>query len=299
MKRGDDDSWDLASSVGATASMVATARTVASRQPNRLIDDPYAEVLVRAAGVDLFCRLAGGSLAYEDVGPGWMPEFFGIRARFFDRFVAAALSGSTRQVVVVGSGLDSRAYRLEWPLRTVVYEIDLPKVIEFKATTLARAGARPRTESRTVGTDLRQDWATALRDAGFDPSRPTAWIAEGPMIGYLPGEAQDRLLGQITALSAPGSQLAADHLPADSPSIGSLILEVAQTWKENGFDVDFGNLTYSHDRNDAEKFLRTHGWFVSACTITDLITAAGLSTHGLDTDPSRHGAIHYFTAARC
>lgn len=83
------------------------------------------------------------------------------------------------------------------------------------------------------------------------------------------------------------------------PSIGSLILEVAQTWKENGFDVDFGNLTYSHDRNDAETFLRTHGWFVSAYTITDLITAAGLASHGRDTDPGRHGAVHYLTATRC
>jgi methyltransferase (TIGR00027 family) len=299
MNRSENDSWDLASSVGATASMVAAARAVATRRTDPLVHDPYAEVLVRAAGVDLFSRLASGSLEFEDVGPGWLPEFFGIRACFFDRFVATALSGSTRQVVIVGSGLDSRAYRLEWPAGTVVYEIDLPKVIEFKATTLAREGARPRTEVRMVGADLRQDWPAALCHAGFDPSRPTVWLVEGLMIGYLPGDAQDRLLGHITALSSVASQLVADHLHADSPSVGSFLLEVAETWKQSGFDVDFGNLTYAHDRNDAEKFLHTHDWVTDAYTITDLIEGAGLTTHSLDTGPDSHGAIHYLIATRC
>src|SRR5690242_13552738 len=216
MTRTENDSWDLAGSVGITATMVATARAVATRQSNPLIDDPFAEVLVRAAGVDFFSRLASGFLKYDEVGPAWMPEFFAVRARFFDDFVPDAVSARTRQVVIVGSGLDSRAYRLRWPSDTVIYEIDQPAVVKFKTTTLA-GGAEPRAELRTVGTDLRQDWPSALRNAGFDPARPTVWLAEGLMIGYLPGEAQHRLLGQITALSAPGSRLAADHLPPDSP----------------------------------------------------------------------------------
>jgi methyltransferase (TIGR00027 family) len=136
----------------------------------------------------------------------------------------------------------------------------------------------------------------ALRDAGFDPTRPTAWIIEGLMIGYLPGDAQDRLLGQVTALAAPGSRLAADHLPADSPSIGSLIGNVAQTWKQSGFEVNFGNLTYPHDRSDAENYLKSHSWFVSGHTIIDLLAAVEVSTHGLNTGAELHGAIHYLTA---
>jgi methyltransferase (TIGR00027 family) len=298
MTRTEDDSWDLASSVGVTASMVATARAVATRQPNPLINDPYAEVLVHAAGVDFFSRLACGCLEYDEVGPAWLADFFGVRALFFDDFLPDAVSGCIRQVVIVGSGLDSRAYRLHWPSGTVVYEIDQPKVIKFKTTTLAGAGAKPRAELRTVGTDLRQDWPTALRDAGFDPGAPTAWILEGLMIGYLPGEAQDRLLRRITALSAAGSRLAADHLPADSPSLGSLVYEATQGWKQYGFDIDFGTITYPHDRNNADEALRADGWSVIEHTITDLLTAAQLTTHSLETGPDRHGAIKYLTATR-
>ncbi|MGY4651462.1 SAM-dependent methyltransferase [Mycobacterium sp. URHB0021] len=298
MTGSENDSWELVSSVGAAASMAAAARAAATRRPNSLIDDPYAEVLVRAAGVDLFARLASGSLEYEDVGPGCLPEFFAVRTRFFDDFVTRVMAGTARQLVIVASGLDSRAYRLEWPEGTVIYEIDQPAVIEFKTVTLARVGATPGAEVRTVGVDLRQDWPMALRDAGFDPSRPTAWIAEGLMIGYLPGDAQDRLLGQMTELSAPGSRLAADHLRADSPSIGSLIGEVAHTWKQNGFDVDFGTPTYPQVRSNAEVYLASHGWFVNAHTITDLLAAAEVSTHSLDTSTRFHGAIDYLVATR-
>ncbi len=298
MTRRENDSWDLATSMGATATMVAAARAAATRQPNPLINDPYAEVLVRNAGVDLFARLATGALDYDDVGTGWIPEFFAVRTRFFDDFVPNALSGTTRQVVIVGSGLDTRVYRLQWPAETVVYEIDQPAVIAFKAAALAQVDAKPQVELRTVGTDLRRDWPKALQDAGFDPRRPTAWIVEGLLIGYLTGEAQDRVLGDITALSAPGSLLAADHLPAASTSIGSLIHLVAQQWKERGFEVDFGQLTYPHDRNDSEKYLRTHGWDVVGHTLADLLVATDVSTGSLDTSADRHGAIHYLTAIR-
>jgi methyltransferase (TIGR00027 family) len=298
MTRSDDDSWDLATSVGATASMVAAARAVATRKPNPLISDPYAEVLVRAAGVDVFARLASGALDYEDIGPGWIPEFFAVRTRFFDDFLPGALSAGIRQVVIVASGLDSRAYRLRWPQDTVLYEIDKPAVIGFKRATLMKAGVRPNVELRTVAADLRQDWPAALQDAGFDQGRPTAWIVEGLMIGYLPGDAQDRLLGQISTLSAAGSRMAADHLPADSPSIGSLLGEVAQTWKDNGFDVGFGNLMYPHDRSEAEDSLRSLGWLVNRHTITDLLAAANVTTHSLDTSPDHHGAIHYLDAIK-
>ena len=298
MTRTEDDSRDLAGSVGITATMVATARAVASRQSNPLIDDPYAEMLVRAAGIDFFSRLASGSLDYDVVGPAWLAEFFAVRTLFFDDFVPDAVSGRARQVVIVGSGLDSRAYRLQLPSDTVVYEIDQPAVVTFKTTTLEGAGAKPRAELRTVGADLRQDWPMALRAAGFDPGRPAAWLVEGLMLGYLPGEAQERLLGQITALSAPRSRLAADYLRVDSPSLGSLINEATQTWKQYGFHIDFGDLTYPHDRNDAEQTLRDNGWSVIEHTITDLLAAAQLTTHNLGTGPDRHGAIKYLIATR-
>ena len=87
-----------------------------------------------------------------------------------------------------------------------------PKVIEFKTDTMAQLGAEPTAERRTVSIDLREDWPTALRESGFDDTKPAAWSAEG-LLMYLPPEAQDRLFDHITALSAPGSQLATEYHP--------------------------------------------------------------------------------------
>ncbi len=95
---------------------------------------------------------------------------------------------------------------------TTVYEIDQPEVIEFKTATMQDIGATPTAERRTVSIDLREDWPAALRARGFDATRPTAWSAEG-LLAYLPPDAQDRLLDNITALSAPGSQLAPSTTP--------------------------------------------------------------------------------------
>lgn len=296
MRRTDNDTWDLATSVGVTATMVASARAAASRRTNPIITDPFAEPLVRATGVDLFARLASGDLEFSDIGSGWVADFFAVRARFFDDFFPQATAAGIRQAVVVGSGLDSRVYRLAWPTGAVVYEIDQPEVLAFKNSTLSELGATPAAELRTVGIDLRNDWPTALREEGFDVATPTAWLLEGLMIGYLPGEAQDRMLDHITALSAPGSELAADHLPRDSMSIGSLMQGLAATWRQHGFDADFAGLTFAHDRNDAEKHLQSRGWTTSSRSLADLLSAAGEPAGDMDTGPSGQGAIKYMTA---
>jgi methyltransferase (TIGR00027 family) len=298
MTRTDNDSWDLASSVGATATMVAAARAAASRQEPPLVIDSFAEPLVRAAGIDLFARIARGDLEFDDVGTGWMTEFFGARARFFDSFFPAALSTDTRQAVIVASGLDSRAYRLQWPAATVVYELDQPSVIDFKNSVLEALGARPATQLRSVGVDLRHDWPTALRQAGFDPAQPSAWLIEGLLIGYLPNDGQERLLDRITALSAPGSQLTADHLPSSSGSVGVQLLQIAEDWRRQGYDVDFGGLTYSHERNDVVGRLQELGWRTTAYAFTDLLSAAERSGSKIDTGPNGPGAVAYFTAER-
>jgi methyltransferase (TIGR00027 family) len=109
-----------------------------------------------------------------------------------------------------------------------------------------------------VGIDLREEWPTALRQAGFDRAEPSTWLAEGLMIGYLPCDAQHRMRDQITALSARGSQLTADHLPDSSISVGSTVRQVAESGKWHGLDVDFDDLI-CHKRNDVEKYLEAHG----------------------------------------
>jgi hypothetical protein len=151
MTRSNNDRWDLSTSVGATATMVAAARAVASRRANPLVNDPFAELLVKAAGIELFARLARGDLDFDDLGPSWMADFFGVRARFFDAFFPAAPSTGIHQAVIVGSGLDSRAYRLDWP-DTIVYEIDKPEVIEFKNSTRT---VQPAMATQQVGADTR------------------------------------------------------------------------------------------------------------------------------------------------
>lgn len=298
MERSEYDTWDVATSVGVTATMVASARAAASRQPNPIINDPFAEPLVRAAGVELFTRLASGDLEFSDIGSGWFVDFFAVRARFFDDFFPEASSVGIRQAVIVASGLDSRAYRLKWATDNVVYEIDQPAVIAFKSSTLFHLDALPATELRTVQTDLRHDWPTALRQAGFDPTAPTAWMLEGLMIGYLPADAQNRMLDQITALSAPGSRLIADHLPCSSKSIGSLLQTVTASWRQQGLEVDFAGLTYSHESNDAERHLQTRGWNTSGRSLTDLLSAARVKAGDLDMGPNGPGAIKYLIATR-
>lgn len=221
--RFEGDSWDLASSVGLTATMVAAARAVAGRAPGALVNDQFAEPLVRAVGVDFFVRMASGELdpdkLAEDEANGLrrFADAMAIRTHYFDNFFLDATRAGIRQAVILASGLDSRAYRLRWPAGTIVFEVDQPQVIDFKTTTLAGLGAAPTTDRRTVAVDLRDDWPTALQKAGFDNAQRTAWIAEG-LLGYLSAEAQDRLLDQITAQSV----LAASSPPKScATSIGS------------------------------------------------------------------------------
>ncbi|BBY95863.1 putative S-adenosyl-L-methionine-dependent methyltransferase [Mycobacterium gallinarum] len=264
--RTEGDSWDLASSVGTTATMVAAARAVASRDADPLFDDPYAAALVRAVGLDFFTKLADGEVELPDDGepggPAFLATSIAVRTRFFDDFFTEAGAAGIRQAVILASGLDSRAYRLSWSDGTVVYEIDQPQVIEFKCATMESIGATPAAEQRTVGIDLREDWPKALRGSGFDPHQPTAWSAEGLLV-YLPPDAQDRLFDDITALSARGSRLATEYHPDAAASIGARLKDMKDRWGDAP-DMDITKLFYDGERNGVVEYLGEHGWNVSA-----------------------------------
>ena len=288
MARTDDDTWDLASSVGATATMVAAARAMASRAEQPLINDPFAEPLVQAVGLDLFARLASGELTPADLeddsdGANWgvqrMTDNMAVRTKFFDEFFIDATNAGIRQAVILASGLDARAYRLPWPAGTTVYEIDQPQVIEFKSHTLAELGAHPTAYRRAVAIDLRDDWPAALQAAGFDPDQPSAWSAEG-LLGYLPPDAQDRLLDTITALSAPGSRIATESGPTRDPAHEERIKDrfrtVSERWRKHGLDLDMTELVYFGDRNEAATYLSDHGWQMAGDSIRELFAANGL-----------------------
>jgi methyltransferase (TIGR00027 family) len=307
MARTDNDTWDLATSVGATATGVAVGRALASRGADALIDDPFAEPLVRAVGVDFFTRLASGELDpaavddNRDFGMVGMTAMMGIRTRFFDDFFMAAADDGIRQAVILASGLDARAYRLPWPAGTTVFEIDQARVIEFKSATLAELGATPIADRRAIPVDLRHDWPAALRGAGLDPTKPTAWSAEG-LMPFLPPDAQDRLLDSITALSPPGSQLATENVRGATDAVQQMadrMRAVTEQWREHGFDIEMTDLWYAGDRNDLVEYLGAHGWTTTTSSVPELFAAHGLSLPSdADRETETITELQYVTATR-
>ncbi|MGD1240684.1 class I SAM-dependent methyltransferase [Mycobacterium seoulense] len=289
MSRAHDDEWDLASSVGATATMVAAGRAMATKDPRGLIHDPFAEPLVRAVGVDFFTKMMDGELdldAIENVSlvrMQAMVDGMAVRTKYFDDYFVKATEGGIRQVVILASGLDSRAYRLPWPVGTVVYEIDQPRVIEFKTATLAGIPAEPTATRRTVPIDLRADWPAALKAAGFDTTAPTAWLAEGLLI-YLPPEAQDRLFDNITALSAPGSTIATEFVPGIVEFDADKVREMSGSFREHGVDIDMASLVYAGERNHVVDYLRSKRWDVEGTTRTELFRRQGIEAPAPEND---------------
>jgi methyltransferase (TIGR00027 family) len=278
MARTDHDTWDPATSVGTTATLVATARALATRAG--LINDPFAEPLVRAVGKDFFSQVASGERAISELGDhngfGLLTDLFAVRTRFFDNFLTDAGRAGIRQAVILASGLDARPYRLWWPPGTTVYEIDQPGVIEFKTQTLRGLAAAPTADRRAVGIDLRREWPEALRRLGFDVTKPTVWIAEGLFIGFLTPVTQDRLLNNVTKLSAAGSRVAADYLPSRSLPFSSLEHGLAQRWRPFGFDGDMSEFTYLDEHHDAAESLSALGWKTFVTDLADLFNATGL-----------------------
>lgn len=304
MARTDNDTWDLASSVGATATMVAAARAMATNADAPVIDDPFAAPLVRAVGMDFFTKLVDEDFTTDGLdeeaatGLHRFANGMAARTRFFDDFFLAATRSGIRQAVILAAGLDSRAYRLPWPDGTVVFEIDQPQVVEFKSTTLADLGATPTTDRRTVAIDLRFDWPTALTEAGFDAAKPTAWIAEG-LLGYLPPDAQDRLLDQITALSAPGSRLGVEGVPAteanNEESIRAKMKDFTDRWRAHGLDIDLNELIFLGDRADVTTYLEGHSWQTTGISSNDLLIQTGLPPVE---DEAHAASVLYISAQR-
>lgn len=275
VSRSDADSWDLASSVGATATMVATARALASGEPDPLIDDPFAAPLVRAVGVDFFTRVVDGAVdlaAVDDGSARMLIEVMAVRTKFFDDFFVESTAAGVRQCVILASGLDSRAFRLPWPTGTIVFEIDQPDVISFKTQVMRDLGAEPTANRRTVAVDLRQDWPAALVEAGFDPNIPTAWSAEG-LLMYLPPDAQDRLFDNITAVSARSSRLATEY----HPDAGGMTTRTALSdlWQQQGLDLNLQDLWYTDQRSPVGDYLQRHGWSVNTRTRPEVFAGYG------------------------
>ncbi len=285
--RSEGDSWDITTSVGSTALFVATARALEAQKPDPLAVDPYAE---------LFCRAVGGPSA--DVLDGKNPDhplktsdfgehfvnFQGARTKYFDEYFRQAAAAGAQQVVILAAGLDSRAYRLTWPDGTTIFELDRPQVLDFKREVLAGQGAQPRAERREVAVDLRDDWPQALRDNGFDATKPSAWIAEGLLI-YLPATAQEQLFTGVDSLAGPGSHVAVeDGAPLDPDEFEAKLGEERAAIAEGGDQRPFFQLVYNERWAPATEWFGKRGWTAVGTPLTDYLREVGRPVPGPETE---------------
>ena len=306
MTRTDDDTWDITESVGATALVVAAARAAETESAQPLFRDPFARVFLDAAGEgtwNIFDRLAVAGVDQElAVRMQRLQDFFATRTAFIDDFFVAAAEAGIRQVVILAAGLDARAWRIAWPQDTRVYELDQPKVLEFKSSTLRAHGAEPTAHRIEIPVDLRRDWPTALWHAGFDSQAPTAWSVEG-LLRYLPSRAQDLLFERIHEMSAVGSQIV-----ANAPTDDALDRDPWARDRELGQRLqsalgpqvgitppNLEELSYAEERTDVIAWLARHGWEGSGATVPEVAAWYG---RGSDDAGESAPVPSYFISAR-
>jgi methyltransferase (TIGR00027 family) len=293
--RSEDDHWDIVSSVGYTALLVAGWRAVHALSPQPLVRDEYAKYFIAASQDPYLAGVLANPGTSEDETA--FPRLYGVQTRFFDDFFNAAGEAGIRQAVIIAAGLDSRAYRLDWPHGTTVFEVDLPKVLEFKARVLGQQGATPKARRSEVAADLRTDWPTELKGAGFDPQSPSAWSVEG-ILPYLTDDAQSQLFSRISELSAPGSRVAVGALGSRLDREQLTALETDHPGVNMSGKTDFSALTYE-PKTDPAEWLAAHGWAVEPVRNTlELQTGYGMTPPGVDVKIDSFMHSQYITAAQ-
>ena len=291
--RTDNDTWEITESVGATALGVASARAAETRNENPLIEDPFAQVFLDAAGDGVWNWHSGRELPPEviDAEPEVplqmqaMVGYMASRTKFFDTFFLDATRAGIHQAVILAAGLDARSWRLPWPDGVTVYELDQPKVLDFKATTLAEHGAQPAVNRIAVAVDLRQDWPKALQEAGFDASKPSVWSAEG-LMPYLPAAAQELLFERVQGLTAPGSRVAVEALgptfldPETRAKRRARMDRVRKVMAKVDPDRELprtDELWYFEEREPVGEWFGRHGWDVTVTPTDKLMAGFGRS----------------------
>jgi methyltransferase (TIGR00027 family) len=227
--------------VSRTAIGVARLRAKENERPDRLFHDPYAQAFVAAYE------------SAQESTPSPIDSVFqhhvAIRTRFFDDYL---LASGCEQIVLLAAGLDTRAFRLDWPPNVRLFELDLPELLEYKEKVLAAQDAEPRSARTVLRVDLREDWASQLIGAGFRPTEPTAWLVEGLLV-YLAADEAAALLTEVGRLSAPGSQLSCEYRTAErvvgNDSLAPAMQRLTAMWK--------GGLG-----TETNTWLAEHGWQV-------------------------------------
>jgi len=278
--------------VGLTALGVAAIRAAESARPDRLFEDPCAEGFVQAAG---YQRSGGPELPtqVEVMERQRLTAWIGVRTRFLDEVVLSAGAAGCRQVVLVGAGLDARAFRLDWPAGTRLWELDLPAVLRFKEMVVQAEAWVPRCKRTTVEVDLSEDWARPLQEAGFDTQARVVWVAEG-LLAYLTADVRDALIETTAALSVPGSRFGLTLAAAKRSD------ERRRVSGENGVNGEVrGNgevgakprtykaLFQSAAPEDPWGWLGSRGWQASLFTVGERSAFYGRSPMADDAGPDR------------
>jgi methyltransferase (TIGR00027 family) len=289
--RTDNDTWEITESVGATALGVAAARAAETESENPLIRDPFARVFLDAAGEGVWNWYEAPELPADVVEAEpelplrmqAMVDYFASRTAFFDTFFLDATRAGIGQAVILAAGLDSRSWRLPWPDGITVYELDQPRVLEFKSSTLRDHGAEPTCNRISVPVDLRQNWPAALQQAGFDASAPSAWSAEG-LLPYLSAAAQDLLFNRVQGLTVTGSRIGVEALAPNfaDPEARARRRERMDRVRALMAKVDpqrevprTDELWYFEEREDVGDWLRRHGWEVTVKSSEQLMAGYG------------------------
>jgi methyltransferase (TIGR00027 family) len=263
-----------AGGVGVTALLVAAARAIETHRRDSLARDVFAEHFVLAAPASASWPVRIQQVPDGDADPLWgrFARYFGLRTRVLDDFLLRSVQAGARQVVLLGAGLDSRAFRLDWPAGCVIFEIDREGVLAFKHSVLSGLSATPRAARVPISTDLRADWISALTDAGFDTTAPSVWLAEG-LLFYLPSAAETHLIDAVDRLSTGGSALAFEvklekDLLAyrDSPIYTSTKRQIG---------IDLLDLFDLEPRPDSAGDLEGKGWSTSVLTPFDFTRRHG------------------------
>lgn len=211
-----------------TARLMAAMRAKETTRPDRLFNDSFAEQL---AGEEAFTFLEK-KLKGED------RAYVAVRTRFFDDFLFHSRT-QVNQIVILASGMDTRAYRLPWSPESKIYELDQPQVLETKAAILC--DATPNCQHYTIPTDLTQPWSHLLLEQRYQPNLPSFWLLEG-LLMYLTEPQVRQLLETISQLATIDS-----YLGLDLVNVKSIEYEPYKGYFRSGFDCP-------------EKLLAEYGW---------------------------------------
>lgn len=266
--------------VGLTALLVAAARAIETHRPDSLARDAYAEHFVRAAPACAHWPGRIEEVPDGDDDPLWgrFARYFGLRTRVLDDFLLTSVRTGPRQVVLLGAGLDTRAFRLDWPAGCSVFEVDRASVLAFKQHVLTNLSptrnlsTAPKVKRVLVPVDLRADWVDALTTAGFDPGAPSVWLAEG-LLFYLPAPAETHLIDTVDRLTTGGSALAFEaKLEKDLLAYRDSPIYTA-TREQTG--IDLLHLFDREPRPDSAGTLAGRGWSTSTHTPFDFTRRHG------------------------